>query len=112
MSSSVEIDLALLRAPPPPPPAAANDLVAAAALRSMRGRKPETVLGQRVRKQFARNVRQLRTHKGMTQADLACAAGLGRSFVSQLERGRFSATLETIAALATALAVPPSLLLT
>lgn len=76
-----------------------------------RRRTPETELGQRVRQQFARNVRQLRARKGMTQFDLAQSAGLGRSFVSQLERGRFSATLETIAALAGALGVSPSLLL-
>jgi DNA-binding XRE family transcriptional regulator len=77
-----------------------------------RRRTPHTELGQRVRQQFARTVRQLRARKGMTQFDLARAAGLGRSFVSQLERGRFSASLDTIAALATALGVPPSLLLT
>jgi transcriptional regulator with XRE-family HTH domain len=47
----------------------------------------------------------------MTQLELAQAAGLGRSFVSQLERGRFSATLETIAALSCALGVAPTLLL-
>ena len=77
-----------------------------------RRRTPRTELGQRVRQQFARNVRQLRARKGMTQFDLALSAGLGRSFVSQIERGRFSASLDTIAALATALGVPPSLLLT
>lgn len=76
-----------------------------------RRRAPETELGQRLRHQFARNVRRLRAHKGMTQFDLARSAGLGRSFVSQLERGRFSATLETVAALAGALGVTPSLLL-
>ena len=77
-----------------------------------RRRTPDTNLGQRVRQQFARNVRRLRVGKGMTQFDLARSAGLGRSFVSQLERGRFSASLETVAALASALGVPPSLLLT
>lgn len=77
-----------------------------------RRRTPDTNLGQRVRQQFARNVRRLRVGKGMTQFDLARSVGLGRSFVSQLERGRFSASLETVAALASALGVPPSLLLT
>jgi transcriptional regulator with XRE-family HTH domain len=46
----------------------------------------------------------------MTQLELASAAGLGRSFVSQIERGRFSATLETIAALSAALGISPTLL--
>jgi transcriptional regulator with XRE-family HTH domain len=47
----------------------------------------------------------------MTQLELAQAAGLGRSFVSQLESGHFSATLETVAALSAALGVAPTLLL-
>jgi transcriptional regulator with XRE-family HTH domain len=63
-----------------------------------------------LRRAFARNVRQFRRQKGMTQLELASAAGLGRSFVSQIERGRFSATLETIAALSAALGISPTLL--
>jgi transcriptional regulator with XRE-family HTH domain len=47
----------------------------------------------------------------MTQSDLAIAAGLGRSFISQLESGRFSATLETIGALCTALGISPAQLI-
>ena len=116
MSSPIQIEP---RRESPRLPAAANDFSIPAVDPhparldgAARRRKPDTRLGQRVRRQFARNVRQLRSHKGMTQLDLASAAGLGRSFVSQLERGRFSASLETIAALATARGVPPSLLLT
>lgn len=47
----------------------------------------------------------------MTQDDLANAAGLGRTFISQVERGRFSVTLETIAALSGALEIPPMALI-
>lgn len=101
-----------MTSPLPIEPAHALASLPAAPNVAIRRRTPDTALGQRVRQQFARNVRQLRSRKGMTQFDLASAAGLGRSFVSQLERGRFSASLETIAALATALGVPPSLLLT
>jgi len=64
-----------------------------------------------LRRAFARNVRQFRRQKGMTQNELATAAGLGRCFVSQIERGRFSATLETVAALSAALGICPTLLI-
>ena len=47
----------------------------------------------------------------MTQHDLAIAAGLGRSFISQLESGRFSATLETVGALSAALGIAPAQLI-
>jgi len=47
----------------------------------------------------------------MTQNELASAAGLGRCFVSQIERGRFSATLETVGALSAALGICPTLLI-
>ena len=47
----------------------------------------------------------------MTQDELACAAGIGRAFVSQIERGRFSVTLETVAVLSAALGIPPTSLI-
>lgn len=47
----------------------------------------------------------------MTQIQLATAAGLGRTFISQVEQGRFSVTLETIGALATALGICPTVLM-
>jgi transcriptional regulator with XRE-family HTH domain len=74
-------------------------------------RAPQSELGAALRHRFARNVRRFRTNKGMTQDELAVAAGLGRSFVSQVERGRFSVTLETIAALSGALQICPTMLI-
>ena len=47
----------------------------------------------------------------MTQRELAAAAGVGRTFVSQVERGHFSVTLETIGAISSALEVSPTLLI-
>jgi transcriptional regulator with XRE-family HTH domain len=47
----------------------------------------------------------------MTQEQLATAAGLCRTFLNPLERGRHSATLETICTLAKALDVPPERLM-
>jgi transcriptional regulator with XRE-family HTH domain len=49
--------------------------------------------------------------RGWTQADLAKLSGLGRSFISQIERGHFSVTLETIGALCTALGIAPATLI-
>ena len=47
----------------------------------------------------------------MTQRELAAAAGVGRTFVSQVERGHFSVTLETVGAISSALEVSPTLLI-
>jgi transcriptional regulator with XRE-family HTH domain len=77
----------------------------------MKRRAPQSELGMALRRAFARNVRQFRRQKGMTQNELASAAGIGRCFVSQIERGRFSATLETIGALSAALGICPTLLI-
>ena len=71
----------------------------------------ETDAGSALRERFARNLRQLRMQKGLTQEQLASAAGIGRPFVNQLERGHFSATLETIASLAFALETTPEALI-
>jgi transcriptional regulator with XRE-family HTH domain len=60
---------------------------------------------------FARNLRRIRLEKGLSQEALADRAGLDRTYISALERERYSATVDTIEALARALAVnPPSLL--
>jgi transcriptional regulator with XRE-family HTH domain len=74
-------------------------------------RTPQSELGSRLRSLFARNVRDFRMKTGMTQYDLACAAGLGRTFISQVERGRFSVTLETVGALSAALDICPTMLM-
>ena len=77
----------------------------------VRQRTPRSELGTRLRGRFAQNVRLFRRQRGMTQDELACAAGIGRAFVSQIERGRFSVTLETVAVLSAALGIPPSSLI-
>lgn len=74
----------------------------------MRRRAPQCDLGASLRKRFAQNVRRLRRERGMTQAQLAQAADIGRPFISRIETGRFSVTLETIGALAKALRASPS----
>jgi transcriptional regulator with XRE-family HTH domain len=54
----------------------------------------------------ASNVRALRMDAGLTLADLAGAAGLGKSTLAQLESGRANPSVETLWAIAAALRVP------
>jgi transcriptional regulator with XRE-family HTH domain len=54
----------------------------------------------------AANVRSLRMQADMTLADLATAAGLGKSTLAQLESGKGNPSVETLWAIAAALQVP------
>lgn len=60
---------------------------------------------------FARNLRRLRKGRNLSQEALAHEAGIDRTYVSALERGIYSASLDTIATLAKALKVEPHTLL-
>jgi len=77
----------------------------------VRRRTPQSAIGAALRACFARNVRYFRRSKGMTQTELASAAGVGRCFISQIERQRFSVTLETVGAISAALGVCPTALI-
>lgn len=57
-------------------------------------------------KAVAANVRALRTQADMTLAELATAAGLGKSTLAQLESGKGNPSVETLWAIAAALQVP------
>ena len=57
------------------------------------------------RKLFARNVRALRTARGMSQEDLAGAAQIDRSYVSLIENEHFSISVDQIEKIADALGV-------
>ena len=60
---------------------------------------------------FAANLRRLRNAKGLAQDDLAYEAEVSRSYLSQLEKGAFYASLKIVGKLATALDVEPAELL-
>ena len=64
-----------------------------------------------LREVFATNLRRLRNAKGLSQDDLAYEAGVSRSYLSQLEKGSFYASLKIIGRLAEALEVEPAELL-
>ena len=56
---------------------------------------------------FAANLRRLRHEKGLAQDDLAYEAEVSRSYLSQLEKGAFYASLKILEKLAKALGVEP-----
>ena len=60
---------------------------------------------------FATNLRRLRHAKGLSQDDLAYDAEVSRSYLSQIEKGSFYASLKIVGRLADALGVDPAELL-
>ena len=64
-----------------------------------------------LRQVFATNLRRLRNAKGLSQDDLAYEAEVSRSYLSQLEKGVFHASLKIVGRLAETLGVEPAELL-
>jgi len=57
---------------------------------------------------FGDRVREIRTSKQITQAELARRVGIHQPVLCDLEKGRHSATLATVERIASALGVTPS----
>ena len=64
-----------------------------------------------IREEFARNLRTLRHARGLSQEALAYEAGIDRTYISALERGVYSATIDMVAKIAVVLEVDPAILL-
>lgn len=64
-----------------------------------------------LRHTFALNLRRVRTEQELSQEALADLAGIDRTYVSALERERYSASLDTIEKLADVLKIEPHELL-
>jgi transcriptional regulator with XRE-family HTH domain len=64
-----------------------------------------------LREVFAMNLRRIRHAKGMSQDDLAYEAEVSRSYLSQLEKGVFYASLRIIERVAKSLDCEPAELL-
>ena len=64
-----------------------------------------------LREVFAGNLRRLRHAKGLSQDDLAYEAKISRSYLSQLEKGGFYASLKIVGKIAAVLQVEPAELL-
>jgi transcriptional regulator with XRE-family HTH domain len=63
------------------------------------------------RENLARNLKALRTSKGLSQEALADAAGIDRTYVSALERRKYSLSIDRLDQLAATLGVEPYMLL-
>lgn len=64
-----------------------------------------------VRNRVGTNLARLRRDRQLTQEQLADLSGLSQQFISNLERGKQNATIDTLDALALALRIDVSLLL-
>lgn len=60
-----------------------------------------------LRQLFATNLRRIRHAKGLSQDDLALDAEMSRSYLSQIEKGKFYVSLKVMGRLADALGVDP-----
>lgn len=58
-----------------------------------------------IREVFARNLRQLRQSKGMSQEELAHRAAIDRTYVSSLERSVYGASIDIVDRIAAVLDV-------
>lgn len=66
----------------------------------------------KLRDALARNLRRLRSERGLSQERLALEAEIDRSYVSLLETEKYSATIDMVERLAAVLKVDPLSLLT
>jgi len=60
---------------------------------------------------LGRNLKRIRTQKGISQGDIARTLKVGRSFITNIENGKTNPTLATIAKLAKAIGVSTNELL-
>jgi len=63
-----------------------------------------------IREHFGHRIRELRSTLGLSQEQLADAAGLHRTYIGSVERGERNVSLQNIVAIARALNVTPSIL--
>ena len=54
---------------------------------------------------LGKNLKRIRTEKGISQGDIARALDVGRSFITNIENGKTNPTLATIAKIAEAVGI-------
>ena len=55
---------------------------------------------------LGKNLKRIRTQKGISQGDIARSLKVGRSFITNIENGKTNPTLATIAKIAKAVGIP------
>jgi transcriptional regulator with XRE-family HTH domain len=68
-------------------------------------------LPQIARRLFGNRIKSLRLKRGLSQEEFAARTGYSRSYVSQVENGHYSASLDAIIVFANVLKVVPADLL-
>jgi len=61
----------------------------------------------KLREQVGLNIRNLRNSRGLSQEKLGLAADLDRSYISEIELAKFSASIDVLERIAHALEVDP-----
>ncbi|MFY0623413.1 MAG: helix-turn-helix transcriptional regulator [Pelagimonas sp.] len=61
----------------------------------------------KLREQVGLNIRNLRNSRGLSQEQLALAAEVDRSYISEIELAKFSASIDILEQIALALEVDP-----
>ena len=56
---------------------------------------------------LGKNLKRIRTEKGISQGDIARSLKVGRSFITNIENGKTNPTLATITKIAKALGISP-----
>ena len=74
----------------------------------MKRNSPGSPEDRSIEKFFGQVLQQLRKERGLSQEELGFESGYHRTYISQLERGKKSPSLQTIFQLAKALNVEPS----
>lgn len=74
----------------------------------MKKNSPKSPEGRLVEKSFGQILQQLRQERGLSQEELGFESGYHRTYISLLERGQKSPSLQTIFQLAKALKLEPS----
>lgn len=64
--------------------------------------------GDEIERSFGQVLRKLREDRGLSQEELGFESGYHRTYISQLERGKKSPSLQTVFQLARALKLRPS----
>ena len=68
--------------------------------------RPASISALSLRLTFARNIRMVRIHAGISQERMAAEAGLDRAFVGTLERGQRNVSIDNVELIAKAIGMP------